>query len=118
MQAHVERVFMKRAPAVERSIKDIRPDDFRVRIIGVVVGKDATNNSLLLDDGTGRVVATFPDSSRLGDVQEGKRIRVMGKVKPGSIPVIEAEVIQDMSKLDMVLYEQVKSVSEKLGGTV
>ncbi len=108
---------MKRAPASERCIKDIRAEDFRVRILGIVVGRDAANNSVLIDDGTGRALAIFPDAESMGNLSEGKRVRVIGKVKPGSTPEVEVEVVQDMSKLDMDLYTQVKQVSDKLGGT-
>lgn len=109
---------MKRAPAVERSIKDIKADDFRVKIIGIVVDKDIANNSILIDDGTGRAMAIFADPDAIGGLPEGKPIRVIGKVKLGKTPEIEVEIVQDMSKLAMDLYEQVKHISEKLGGTV
>ncbi|MFQ5815359.1 MAG: hypothetical protein ACE5G7_02565 [Candidatus Hydrothermarchaeaceae archaeon] len=107
---------MKRAPALERCVKDIRADDFRVRILGIVVDKDDANNSILIDDGTGRAVAVFPDPDFMKGLAEGKPVRVIGKNRNGNPIEIEVEVVQDMSKLDMDLYEKVRNISEKIVG--
>jgi len=108
---------MKRSPAVERQIKDVKADDFRVRILGTVVDRDEANSSVLIDDGTGRAVAVFSDPEALKEVPEGKRVRVIGKARHGEPLEIEVEVVQDMSDLDMDLYEKVRNISEKLAGT-
>ncbi len=108
---------MKRSPALERQIKDVKADDFRVKILGLVVDRDEANNSVLIDDGTGRAVAIFSDPDSMEDVPEGKRVRIIGKAIQGNPLEIEVEVVQDMSELDMDLYEKVRNISEKLAGT-
>lgn len=101
---------------MERRIRDVRADDFRVRILGIVVDLDKANNSALIDDGTGRAVAIFPDQVHMDGVVVGKPIRVIGKAMQGDTLEVEVEIVQDMSKLDMDLYERVRDISEKLAG--
>ncbi len=106
---------MRRAPALEKSIKDISGEDYRVKVLGVVVDRDEARNSALVDDGTGTVQALFPDPEALAGLEEGKLVRVIGKVRVGEGIEIEAEAVQDMSKLDRELYEKVMALSEESG---
>jgi hypothetical protein len=105
---------VRRRPAVERTIQEISEQDFRVRIIGTVVDMSRESQSIIIDDGTGRAVVFFPDPAQFEEVQEGKLYRVFGKVKKDENIEIEAELIQDMSNLDVGLYEQVRYITEKL----
>lgn len=104
---------MRRLPGKEKSIKEISEQDFRIRVLGTVVDKDEANSSALIDDGTGRIAALFADPEQLAAAREGRLVRVIGKVRKDE-NAIEVEIIQDMSKLDTGLYEQVKYVSEKI----
>lgn len=104
-----ERDF-RRLPAVERSVSGIKPEDMRVSLLGTVVDKQ--DNSIVLDDGTGKVNVNFE-----GDVNVGasQLVRVMGRV----IPIengfeIQGEVAQDMSGLDLGLHKRVKEIWDKL----
>lgn len=106
---------MRRLPSKEKSIKEISEQDFRVRVLGTVVDRDEVNNSVMIDDGTGRATLLFADPEQLGIAREGKLVRVIGKVRKDE-NAIEVEIIQDMSKLDIGLYEQVKYISEKIKG--
>ncbi|MFQ6137324.1 MAG: replication protein RepA [Candidatus Hydrothermarchaeales archaeon] len=106
----------RRQPSKEKSIEDITSDDFRVRVLGVVVDRDEDDYSIMLDDGTGRAVVQFSDPDQFHLAEAGKRIRVIGRVMVQEGVVIDAELIQDMSKLDMGLYEQVRYVTEKIRG--
>lgn len=104
----------RRLPSIERSISEITEEDFRVRILGTVVDRDDVGNSAMIDDGTGRAVAFFATPEDFAIAEEGRLVRVMGRVRKEENIQIDVEVIQDMSKLDLGLYEQVKYVSEKL----
>lgn len=104
----------RRLPSVERTVKEIDPADYRIRVLGVVVDRDEGNLSAMIDDGTGGVVARFADSDQFALAEDGKRVRVIGKVKAGEGPEIEVEVIQDMSLLDLGLYEQVRYIADKV----
>lgn len=104
----------RRLPGKEKNIKDIVEEDFRVTILGTVVDLDKVSNTAMIDDGTGRVLLLFPDSAQLEPLEAGKPVRVIGRVRKEENIEIEVEIIQDMSKLDLGLYEQVKYISERI----
>lgn len=109
---------MRRLPSAERSIKNITEKDFRVRVTGTVVDRDTANSSIMLDDGTGRLIAFFADSDQFALAEAGRLIRVIGRVRKEENIEIDVEIVQDMSKLDLGLYEQVKYLSEKRNGGI
>ncbi len=104
---------MRRLPGVEKSIAKITGEEHRVSIIGVVVEKNEMNNSALIDDGTGRAIAYFATQEEYNKAKEGRVIRIIGKVRKDENIEIDVEIIQDMSKLDLGLYEQVKYVIQE-----
>lgn len=106
----------RRLPSKERSITDVTTDDIRVRVLGIVVGRDEDNYSIMLDDGTGRAVVQFIDPDQFQKAEAGKKVRIIGRVMVSEEVLIEAEIIQDMSRLDMGLYEQVRYITEKIRG--
>ncbi|MFQ5800178.1 MAG: replication protein RepA [Candidatus Hydrothermarchaeales archaeon] len=104
----------RRLPAVERYIKDIGSEDFRVRINGVVVDVHRDTYTAMVDDGTGRAIVQFVDPEVFGKLKEGGPVRIIGKAVPGEETMIDAEVVQDMSKLDLGLYNRARYVAESL----
>ncbi|RMF91484.1 MAG: replication protein RepA [Methanobacteriota archaeon] len=104
----------RRLPAVERYIKDLGGEDFRVRINGVVVEINRDMYTAMIDDGTGRVVVQFIDPEVFGRLKEGRHVRIIGKVLSGEETLIDGEVVQDLSKLDIGLYNRARYVMEKL----
>jgi len=104
----------RRHPAVEKSVKDISGGEFRVRITGVVVDVNRDTYSAMVDDGTGRVIVQFIDPEVFGKLKEGGPVRIIGRVVPGEKPVIDAEIAQDMSGLDLGLYNRARYVAESL----
>lgn len=98
----------KRTPGIEKNISDITEKDYRVRLFGMVIETDTGNNFLLLDDGSGRIGIMFSDPENIEGISNGNLIRVIGKVRPGEELTIEAEIINDMSKIDIELYKQAK----------
>jgi len=98
----------KRIPAVDRRISEIKLEDRRVRIIGVVV--ESKPGMCILDDGSGSIKVR---TSR--ELYVGKLIRVIGQVSirtNGEIE-IDAELIQNMDKLKFDLYKQVYDLRKK-----
>ncbi len=112
----METETMRRLPSKERYIKDITADDILVRVLGIVVGRDDDNYSIMLDDGTGRAIVQFIDPDQFQKAESGKKVRIIGRSMVSEDVHIEAEIIQDMSRLDMGLYEQVKYITEKIRG--
>jgi hypothetical protein len=104
----------RRLPAVERQIKDISQEDFRVRVSGVVVDIHRDTYTAMVDDGTGRAIVQFIDPEVFGMLKEGGSVRIIGKVVPGEETMIDVEVAQDMSKLDFGLFNRVRYVEESL----
>lgn len=97
----------RRHPAVTKDIEQIDPQqDVRVRIVGTVL--DTREDLIMLDDGSG-TVDVFLNEEDLEAVQDGMRVRVFGRVLPtGDSFEIQGELVQDMTDLDMDLYNQVK----------
>ncbi len=98
----------QRIPARERTISGIKPEDTRVSVVGTVVGFNG--GVLAVDDGTGKLNATFEDAPA---VKTGQLVRVFGR----NIPVeggleIQGEACQDFSGADMELYKKVSALWE------
>ena len=100
---------MKRQPAVERRIKDIRDSDTMVRILGTTL--EVREGDFILDDGEDQI-AVIADPDKVGSLNEGQRVRVIGRIFKDPEPVLQGEVIQDMGKLDLDLYRKVKKLLE------
>lgn len=99
----------RRAPAVSKKIEDIEPEeDIRVRILGTVL--EIKEDSAIIDDGSKSVEAFF-DQEELETMEENQRVRVLGRVLPTPDSFeIQAEIVQDMSDLNLELYNKVKEV--------
>jgi len=100
--------FLKRLPAIERSISKIDPkSDIRVRITGTVI--DTGENSIMIDDGSGKVEVLFETPTSY--VREGQFIRVVTRV----LPLIDGfeckgEIVQNMDNFDLSLYKDAKKI--------
>lgn len=104
----------RRLPAVERRIKDLSGEDFRVRITGIVVDVHKDTYTGMIDDGTGRAIIQFIDPEVFGRLKEGHPVRVIGKIVPGDEIMIDAEVLQDLTGLDLGLYNRVLYIEERM----
>ena len=97
----------RRLPSMERSIIDIRPEtDVRVKLIGTIL--DATENTLILDDGTGKLEITFDDPVF---VNSNQLVKVIARI----IPMIDGfeckgEVLQVLDKFDLDLYRKARDI--------
>lgn len=93
---------MKRMPAVEKTIADIKETDIRVKLYGSVI--ETAEDSILLDDGTGQVkVAT--ENLKI----PSQNVMVVGKVIAFESGVeIKGEIISDATGLDRGLLEKVR----------
>ena len=96
----------RRIPSVERRISEIMAEDMRVSVIGTVIDKQ--DESIMLDDGTGKISIGFDSSV---DVETDQLVRVFGRV----IPIeqgfeLQGEIIQDMSSVDKELLRKLRSL--------
>lgn len=98
---------MKRQPAVERRIRDIRDSDIMVRILGTAL--EVREGDFILDDGEGQI-PVIADPEKLSSIKEGHRIRVIGRIFKDPEAVLQGEIIQDMDRLDLDLYRSVRQL--------
>ena len=98
---------MKRQPAVERRISEIKSSDTMVRILGTAL--EVREGDFTLDDGEGQIVV-IADPDRLSQVRDGQRVRVLGRIFKDPEPVLQGEVVQDMSNLDLDTYVKVRKL--------
>jgi hypothetical protein len=98
--------FQRRLPSAERDIADIRSGDIRISVTGTVI--DIKDTRLVLDDGTGKIDVSF-DSPPEAEINQ--LVRIFGRVIPLEKGFeLQADVIQDMSKLDLELRKKVKGL--------
>ena len=96
----------RRLPSTEKSIIDIQPEsDVRIRIMGTVIGTG--QNTIVVDDGTGKVEIIFDD--RPSYINTGQRIRVVTRI----LPLIDGfecrgECVQQLDGFDTAMYKKAR----------
>ena len=107
-----EKKILKRAPAVSVKISQLKENMGRVALAGTVVSKNPDIGSFMLDDSESSVIVIAPsnDPKQFDKIKEGQFVRVLGKVwGAGDEIEIQAEIIQDFSKIDKKLYAKLLS---------
>jgi hypothetical protein len=100
----------KRIAAAERRIADIAPDkDIRVRILGTVL--DASEGTILVDDGSGKAEIQFDTAEETANLERGQLVRVVARV----LPLIDGfalrgEAVQDLGGFDLQLFKRAKEI--------
>lgn len=99
----------KRLPAKERLISEVLPNDIRVRILGTVI--DKSEDSIILDDGSGRLEIL----TEVQSAEAGKMVRVVTRILPmtGGFEA-RAECVQDMTGFDVELYRRARDVAKNI----
>ncbi len=107
----------KKYPSTEKKISEIKDSDIRIRVIGTVL--EVQDQSIILDDGTGKLKATFEMPI---NTSPQKLVRIIGRVMPaeGNLPIsgdiaqhgieIRGEVLQNMDKLDLDVFKKLQSI--------
>ena len=87
----------------ETSVKDIKIEDYKISIIGTVIKREG--NSFILDDGAGQILVIS------NDAPNADYVRVFGRVVPYENGFeLEADIIQDLSKVDRELLRKVRDL--------
>jgi hypothetical protein len=103
-----EKKILRRAPAVPVKIANLHANMGRVCVLGTIVSRNSEIGSLIIDDGQASVLVLLSDLQDLEKLKEGQTIRVIGKVwGSGDEIEIQAELIQDFSKIDRELYNKI-----------
>lgn len=102
-----ERLVKRRLPSIEKNIIDIQPEtDVRVRLMGTVI--DTTPNSIVIDDGTGKLEVYFEEEP---NVKRGQFVRVITRI----LPLIDGfesrgEALQILEGFNLALFKKAKEV--------
>jgi len=99
----------QRSPSRERKIGEMKPEDSRVGIVGIVV--DSKDNIIVIDDGSGRAEVLFEEVPK---VNAGQLLRVIGRAVPtdGGFQ-LQGEALQDFSGADIDLWRKTSGLWEK-----
>ena len=105
-----ERLMRRRLVAVEKRIGEIQPEsDVRVRLTGTVI--DVAPNSIVIDDGSGKIDIFFEKEPF---VRQGQMIKVITRV----LPLIDGfecrgEAIQTLDDFNIDLYNKAKEIAKR-----
>ena len=97
----------RRLPGTEKKISEIIPDgDVRVKLMGTVI--DFGPNSIILDDGTGKVEIMFNEPIH---ARQGELVNVITRI----VPLIDGfecrgEAVQPLDGFDIDLYNKARKL--------
>ena len=99
----------------KRKISEINPEtDFRVRIMGFIV--DKKGDTLVVDDGYGKVQVFVPNPELMDKFNLNQLVRVFGTIVPLDEGFeLKADIVQDLSDLDLNLYKKIEELYNKMG---
>ncbi|MEM4330375.1 MAG: hypothetical protein QXY64_04425, partial [Candidatus Bilamarchaeaceae archaeon] len=87
--------------------------DFKVKVVGLVV--DKTDSSIVIDDGKGKV-KIFLEPEMIEKIDIHQLVAVFGTTIPSEKGFdLKADVIQDLTGLDLNLYKKVEELYKKWG---
>lgn len=94
----------RKAPAIEKKIKEVTPEDIRVRVFGKV--SEVEDEFIVLEDDTGKIKIQTKER-----IKKGSIIRVFGRpVQINNNVELISEIIQDMEKINQKLYKRIEAL--------
>lgn len=103
-----EKKLLRRAPAIPVLISKLNGEMGRVAVMGTIVSRNSEIGSIVIDDGQASVLVLLNDPADIEKFKEGQTVRVLGKVwGTGNEIELQAEVVQDFTKIDRELYNKV-----------
>jgi len=105
-----ERLIRRRLFAKDKDIASVKPEiDVRVRLTGTVI--DTGQNSVVIDDGTGKAEVIFEEQPQ---VNQGQLVRVITRI----LPLIDGfqfrgELLQRLNGFDIKLYKKAKDLIKR-----
>ena len=99
----------------KRKITDINPaSDYKVKIFGLVI--DKRQDAIMVDDGTGKVKVFVDLPVTLQKISVNQFVAVFGSALSLENGFdIRADIIQDMTGLDINIYKKVDDLYRSLG---
>mgnify|MGYP000347788256 CR=1 FL=1 len=99
----------------KRKVSEIDPTiDVRVKIVGFIV--DKKEDTLIIDDGSGKVKVFVDSPAIIENLSLNQLVRVFGSVLMTENGFeIKADMVQDLSRLDINLFKKVEELYNKVG---
>jgi uncharacterized protein YdeI (BOF family) len=100
---------------VKKKIEEINPEtDLKVKLLGFVV--DKKDDTFILDDGSKKVKVFVDNPAIVEKMNINQLIRIFGSTLPTDEGFeIKADVVQDLSNLNINLYKKVDELYNKMG---
>jgi len=100
--------------AKQRIIKDIVIDDERIQVTGYIKNR-ISDNQIILEDKTGEISVNLMSINDF-NFKENDLINVIGDLEFQSTgeKVINADIVQDMNKLNFEYYQKLYQIKKKL----
>ena len=100
---------------VKRKIEEINPEiDLKVKIMGFVV--DKKDDTVILDDGSKKAKVFVDNITIVEKMNINQLVRIFGSTLPTDEGFeIKADVVQDLSNLNINLYKKVEELYNKMG---
>jgi len=99
----------------EKRIIDLDEMDSKVRIMGFLV--DKKENTIVLDDGSGKIKIFTDATNVIDNLNINQFIRIFGSIIPVENDIeIRADIVQDLSGLNIDLFKKTKELYNKLEG--
>lgn len=96
---------VRRSPSIPVAIKNLKNKEGKVSVIGTIISKNKDLSSFILDDGQSQVLVLTKRITDFENVKEGQFVRILGKIwGEGDEVEIQADIVQDFSKIDKELY--------------
>ncbi len=99
----------------KKKVVEIDPSqDYKVKVVGIVI--DKRQDTIMIDDGTGKIKIFVDSPVLLEKVDVNQFIAVFGSTLPLENGFdVRADVIQDLTGLDINIYKKVDDLYTKLG---
>jgi len=100
---------------IKKKIEEINPEtDLKVKIMGFVV--DKKEDTFVLDDGSKKIKVFMDNPVIVEKINVNQLVRVFGSTLPTEDGFeIKADVVQDLSNLNIDLYKKVEGLYNKMG---
>lgn len=100
---------------LKKEIIEINPSvDYKVKIVGIVV--DKKQDTIMVDDGTGKVKVFIDLPVMIERVDVNQLVAIFGSTLPLENGFdIRADIIRDLSGLDINIYKKVDELYKRLG---
>ncbi len=100
---------------VKKKIEEINPEtDLKVKLLGFIV--DKKDDTIILDDGSKKIKVFVDNPLIVEKMNINQLVRIFGSTLPTDEGFeIKADVVQDLSNLNINLYKKVEELYNKMG---